>query len=52
MKIDLGRALKSVAKFAKANPEIALGVAGIVAPKLVKKAAPVLIPLVVKGNDR
>lgn len=48
MKINLGRALKSVVKFAKENPEIALGVAGVVAPKLVKKAAPVLIPLIVK----
>lgn len=50
MKINLARALKSVVKFAKQNPEIALGVAGVVAPGLAKKVAPIVVAAVVKDR--
>jgi hypothetical protein len=35
--MNLGKLLKGAAKFVKANPEIALVVAGAIAPKLVAK---------------
>lgn len=45
MKINLGKLLATVGKAAKNNPEIALAVTGLVAPKLVKRAAP-LVPII------
>ncbi|SOB81162.1 hypothetical protein SAMN06297144_1430 [Sphingomonas guangdongensis] len=38
--MNLGKLLKSVAKKAKENPELALIVLGIAAPKLAAKVAP------------
>lgn len=43
MKINLGKLLKGAVAKAKANPEVALMVAGLIAPKLVAKAAPIII---------
>jgi hypothetical protein len=48
MKLNIGRLLGKIATAAKNNPEIALAVVGLAAPKLVKKAAPVLITLATK----
>jgi hypothetical protein len=45
MKLNIGRLLGKLATAAKNNPEIALAVVGMAAPKLVKKAAPILITL-------
>jgi hypothetical protein len=48
MKINLSRALKTVANAAKKNPEIALAVVGLVAPGLARKAAPYVVAAVRK----
>ena len=41
--MNLGKILKSVVKKAKDNPELALIVVGLVAPKVAAKAAPIVI---------
>jgi len=46
--MNIGKLLKSVVKAAKANPEIALAAAGLIAPKLVAKAAPVIVAVITK----
>jgi hypothetical protein len=42
MKLNIGRLLGKIATAAKNNPEIALAVVGMVAPGVVKKAAPII----------
>lgn len=42
-KLNIGKLLKGAVRAVKKNPEIALAVAGIVAPKLVAKAAPIIV---------
>ncbi len=49
--MNLGKLLKSVVRAAKKNPEIALAVTGIVAPGLVRKAAPVIVALATKKDS-
>ena len=41
--------IKSLARKAKENPEVALMLLGVVAPKIAKKAAPVIVA-VAKGR--
>ena len=41
--MNLGKLLSSVVKKAKDNPELALIVVGLVAPKVAAKAAPIVI---------
>lgn len=41
--MGLGKLIKSAARVVKNNPEIALVFAGVVAPKLVRKAAPLIV---------
>lgn len=43
MKINLNKLLGSIVKKAKENPELALVVVGLVAPKVAAKAAPIII---------
>jgi len=45
MTLNLGKLLNTVATATKKNPEIALAVVGLVAPKVVRKVAPVLVTL-------
>jgi hypothetical protein len=42
-KLNLGSLLGKAVKAVKKNPEIALVVAGVIAPKLVAKAAPIIV---------
>lgn len=51
MKINLGKLLSKVVSFAKQNPEIVLAAAGAVSPKLVRKAAPVIVAVLTKKVD-
>lgn len=48
MKIDLGKIARGAVRFAKENPTLVVGVVSAAAPKLARRIAPVLIPLVVK----
>jgi hypothetical protein len=48
MKLKIGKLLKTVVRAAKANPEIALAVAGLIAPGVVKKVAPIVVAAAVK----
>jgi len=41
--MNVGKLVKSVARTAKDNPELALMLAVIVAPKLARKVAPVVV---------
>lgn len=41
--MNLGKLLKTVARKAKENPEIAIAVVGMVAPGVVRKAAPIIV---------
>lgn len=41
--MNLGKLIKSAARVVKKNPELALVVAGVVAPGLVRKAAPIVL---------
>lgn len=50
MKINIGRLLGDVARAAKNNPEIALAVAGLVAPGLVRKVGPKIMPIIVAAS--
>lgn len=49
--MNLGKILKTVVSAAKKNPEVALAVAGVVAPGLVRKVAPVLVTVLAKKED-
>lgn len=40
--MNIGRIIKSVAKKARENPELALVVIGLVAPGVARKAAPIV----------
>ncbi|WP_164521230.1 hypothetical protein [Sphingomonas sp. ABOLF] len=48
MKLNIGKLLKTVARAAKDNPEIALGVVGLIAPKVVKRIAPIVVAAAVR----
>ncbi len=48
--MNLGKLLKSVVKKAKENPELALVVVGLVAPKLASKVAPVIVTATAKDD--
>lgn len=48
--MNMGKLLKGAVRAAKKNPEIALGVVGLVAPKLVKRIAPIVVAAAVKGR--
>jgi hypothetical protein len=48
VKINLKSLLKTAVRAAKANPEIAFAVAGVIAPGLVKKIAPIVVAAAVK----
>jgi hypothetical protein len=48
MKLNIGKLLGKVVKAAKNNPEIALAVAGVIAPGVVKKIAPIVVAAAVK----
>lgn len=50
MKINIGKLASAAVRAAKKNPEIALGVVGLVAPKLVKRIAPIVAAAAVKGR--
>ena len=50
MKINLKSLARTAVRAAKKNPEIALGVVGLVAPKLVKRIAPIVVAAAVKGR--
>ena len=41
--MNLGKILKSVVRKAKENPELALVLLGLVAPKVAAKAAPIIM---------
>lgn len=43
--MNLGKLIKSAANVAKRNPEVALMIVGAVSPKLVAKAAPIIVAL-------
>jgi len=51
VKINLGKLLRSAVKIVKENPELALGVAGVIAPKVVKKVAPVLVTVLASKGE-
>lgn len=42
MKLNIGKLLKAAATAVKKNPEIALVVAGVIAPKVVAKVVPII----------
>jgi hypothetical protein len=46
--MNIGKLLKGVVCAAKKSPEIALAVAGMVAPGVVKKIAPIVVAVAVK----
>lgn len=46
--MNIGKLLGKVVTAAKSNPEIALAVVGLAAPKLVAKAAPVIVAVTSK----
>lgn len=46
--MNIGKLLKGAVRAAKKNPEIALGVVGLVAPKLVKRIAPIVVAAAVR----
>lgn len=46
--MNLGKILKSAVRTVKQNPEIALAAAGLIAPKLMAKAAPVIVAVITK----
>ena len=46
-----GSIAKGAVRVAKEKPELALAVAGAVAPKLVRKVAPVLVAVLAKKAD-
>lgn len=48
MNINLGKIARGAVRFAKENPALVVSVVSAVAPKLARRVAPVLIPLVVK----
>lgn len=48
MKIDLGKIARGALRFAKENPTLVVGAITVAAPKLARRIAPVLIPLVIK----
>jgi hypothetical protein len=41
--MNIGKLLKSAVRAVKKNPEVALIVVGLVAPKLAAKAAPIIV---------
>lgn len=47
MKINVGKAARTVATKAAANPEAALALVGLIAPGLFRKLAPKVIPVIV-----
>lgn len=47
----IGKLLSKVVSLAKQNPEIVLAAAGAVSPKLVRKAAPVIVAVLTKKAD-
>lgn len=49
MKISLKSLARTAVRAAKKNPEIALGVVGLVAPKILRKAAPI-VPIIVAAT--
>jgi len=51
LKINLGKLLRGAVKIVKDNPELALGVAGVIAPKVVKKVAPIIIAATVAKQE-
>lgn len=48
LKVLARTAVRATVRAAKKNPEIALGVVGLVAPKLVKRIAPIVAATAVK----
>jgi hypothetical protein len=46
--MNIGKLLKGAVRAAKKNPEIALAVAGVIAPGVVKKIAPIVVAAAVK----
>lgn len=50
MKINIGKLLGKGVAAVKRNPQLALAVAGLLAPKLVAKAAPVLVTVLTKQD--
>jgi len=51
MKINIGKLLGKVVTFAKQNPELVVAAARKIAPKLVSKAAPVIVAVLTKKAD-
>lgn len=49
--MNIGKLLEGVARKAKENPELALVVVGLVAPKAVAKAAPIIIAATRKSTE-
>lgn len=49
--MKIGKLLSKVVSFAKQNPEIVLAAAGAVSPKLVRKAAPMIVTVLTKKAD-
>lgn len=48
LKVLARTAVQGAVRAAKKNPEIALGVAGLIAPKLVKQIAPIVVAAAVR----
>ncbi len=48
MKLNLAKIARTVVRAAKKNPEVVLAVAGLIAPGLVRKAAPIIVAATVK----
>lgn len=51
MKINLGKIARGAVRFAKENPTLVVAGVTALAPKLARRVAPVLIPLVVKNRS-
>lgn len=52
MKINIGKLAKTVVTKAKENPETALAIASLLAPGLVRKLAPKVVPIIVAAAGK